>query len=58
MSERDGYRDKIESLVANWNTEFDELEAQIRKAGADPTDDYDEVITALRQQRYRTTANH
>ena len=58
MSERDDYREKIDSLVANWNSEFDELEARIRLYGAEPDGDYDDVITALRQYRYRKTADH
>jgi hypothetical protein len=58
MSERDDYRKNIESLVANWNTEFDELEARIRTNDAEPMGDYDEVITELRQYRYKATINH
>jgi hypothetical protein len=58
MSERDDYRKKIESLVANWNTEFDELEARIRTNDAEPMDDYDDVISELRQYRYMAMGNH
>ncbi len=51
MSEEDIYLDKLKPFLDNWNAEFDELEAKIRMSGADPKDDYDEVITALRQHR-------
>jgi hypothetical protein len=51
MSERDKYTEKLKPLLDKWNAEFDELEAKIREAGADPKADYDEVITALRQFR-------
>ena len=51
MSERDKYSEELKPLLNQWNAEFDELESMIRKAGADPTVDYDEVITALRQHR-------
>jgi len=53
MSERDKNREKLESLLDNWNAEFDKLEVRIRLAGADPKVDYDEVITELRQHRYK-----
>lgn len=58
MSERDDYREKIDSLVASWNNEFDELEARIRMYGEEPMGDYDDVITELRRYRYKTTTNH
>ena len=51
MNEKDKYMEKLKPLLDNWNAEFDELEAKIRKSGADPKLDYDEVITALRQYR-------
>jgi hypothetical protein len=51
MNEKDKYLEKLKPLLDNWNAEFDELEAKIRMSGADPKDDYDEVITALRQHR-------
>ncbi len=56
MSETDKNREKLEFLLDNWNAEFDKLEVNIRLAGADPKVDYDEVITALRQHRYKTKA--
>jgi hypothetical protein len=51
MSKKDEYLEKLKPLLDNWNAEFDELEAKIRMSGADPKDDYDEVITALLQHR-------
>lgn len=56
MDIRDKYGDKLASLLDNWNAGFDELEKRIAQAGADPGLDYDEVITALRQHRYKTGA--
>jgi len=56
MSERDKNREKFESMIANWNADFDKLDARLRIADTDPTDDYDEVITALRQYRYKANA--
>jgi len=54
MSENNKYREQLEPLIDNWNAEFDKLEAQMRKAGVNPEDDYDEVISALRQHRIRS----
>jgi len=51
MSEKDKHREQLESMIDNWNAEFDQLEVRIRLSGADPRIDYDEVITALRQHR-------
>jgi hypothetical protein len=51
MSEKDKYIEKIKPLLDKWNAEFDQLEAKIRKCGADPMLDFDEVIIALRQHR-------
>lgn len=51
MNERDKFIEKFKPLLDKWNAEFDELEAEIRKTGADPKIDYDEVISALRQRR-------
>jgi len=45
-------REKLESLLNNWNAEFDKLEVKIRMAGADPKVDYDEQITVLRQHNH------
>ena len=55
MQGRDRYKEKLDSLLDNWNADFDKLEAKLRNAGADPTADYDDVITALR--RHRCTPN-
>ena len=52
MNERIINREKLESMLANWNADFDKLDARIRSAGADPKDEYDEVITALRKHHY------
>jgi len=57
MSETDKNREQLESMLAKWNADFDKLEARIRSSGADPKDDYDEVITVLRQHSYKTDAN-
>lgn len=51
MSEKDKYKEKIKPLLDRWNAEFDQLEAKIRKCGADSMLDFDEVIIALRQNR-------
>jgi len=51
MSEKDKYKEKIKPLLDRWNAEFDQLEAKIRKCGADSMLDFDEVIIALRQHR-------
>lgn len=51
MSEKEKYMGKLKPLLDKWNAEFDQLEAKIRKSGADPMVDFDEVILALRQQR-------
>jgi uncharacterized protein YdcH (DUF465 family) len=51
MSESDKYREKLKSLLDKWIAEFDELEAKIRNACANPKVDPDEEITALRQHR-------
>ena len=53
MSELDIYKKKLEFLLDNWNAEFDKFEARIGKAGADPKVEYDGVISALRQRRYK-----
>ncbi len=52
MSERDKHREKLESILAKWNADFDKLDARIRNSGADPKVYYDEVITGLRQHHY------
>ncbi|MEE4356196.1 MAG: hypothetical protein V2I97_06975 [Desulfococcaceae bacterium] len=52
MNERIMNREKLESMLADWNAGFDKLEDRIRSVGADPGDDYNEVITTLRQHHY------
>ena len=51
MHEKDKYIEKLKPLLDKWNAEFDQLEATIRKSGADPKVDFDEVIAGLRQHR-------
>jgi hypothetical protein len=50
MIEKDIHIEKLETLLDDWNAEYDELETRIRMAGGDSKRD-DDVITALRQRR-------
>lgn len=52
MGERDKYREKLESLLDDWNADFDKLDAMSRHAGGDSKYEWDEVITGLRQHRF------
>ena len=54
LCKRDNYSEELEYQINKWNIEFDILEDRIRRAGADPKVDYDEVITALRQHKHKT----
>lgn len=52
MGETDNYRKKLQSLLDDWNADFDKLDAMLRNAGVDPKHEWDEVVTGLRQHRY------
>ncbi|MGD9971981.1 MAG: hypothetical protein AB7S77_02850 [Desulfatirhabdiaceae bacterium] len=52
MGETDTYRKKLESLLDDWNADFDKLETTLRNAGVDLKYEWDEVITMLRKQRH------
>jgi uncharacterized protein YdcH (DUF465 family) len=56
MSIKGKYGDEFESLLINWNADFDKLEDMIGNAGADPAVAYDEVISALRRHRHELKA--
>jgi hypothetical protein len=51
MSEKDKHIRIIKPLLDKWNADFDQMEAKIRKCGADSMLDFDEVRIALRQCR-------
>lgn len=54
MSELDIYREKLEFLLDNWNTEFKKLKAETGRSGAVQDAAYDGIISALQHQRYKT----
>ncbi len=58
MSEERKYGEEFESLLVEWNVQFDKLETMMGNADADPMFAYDEVIAGLRRYRPKAKAGN